>query len=134
MANNNFKWGDVKFNWVKSSAKIITGKGFTNELNRYFAKILASYSYDYVPYSFPEDNNYEGKPMHLADLTQIRVYKDYALLIYEKSYAHIQYDGNFNHINQQHPKATRKWVHVAWEDNKQAIIRKVRAERKKLAK
>ena len=134
MARKNLNWGNIKFNWVKSSAKIITNKGFTPELNRYFAKTLAKYAYDYVPYSFPEDNDYEGKPIHLADLTQIRVYKDYALLVYEKAYANVQYNGYFNHLNQQHPKATRQWVDAAWRDNKPRIQRKVRIERRRLSK
>ena len=134
MARKNLKWGNIHFEWVKSSARIITNKGFTPELNRYFAKTLAKYAYDYVPYSFPEDNDYEGKPIHLADLTQIRVYKDYALLVYEKAYANVQYNGYFNHLNQQHPKATRQWVDAAWRDNKPRIQRKVRIERRRLAK
>lgn len=134
MARKNLKWGNIHFEWVKSSARIITNKGFTPELNRYFAKTLAKYAYDYVPYSFPEDNDYEGKPIHLADLTQIRVYKDYALLVYEKAYANVQYNGYFNHLNQQHPKATRQWVDAAWRDNKSRIQRKVRIERRRLAK
>lgn len=134
MARKNLKWGNIKFNWLKSSAQIVTDKGFTRELNRYFAKTLAAYAYDYIPYSFPEDNNYEGKPMHLADLSQIRVYSDYALIVYEKVYASVQYNGYFSHLRQQHPKATRMWVDVAWKQNKAAIQRKVRAERRRLAK
>lgn len=134
MARKNLKWGNIKFNWVKSSSQIITDKGFTPELNRYFAKTLAAYAYEYIPYSFPEDNDYEGRPMHLADLTQIRVYKKYALLVYEKIYANVQYTGYFNHINQQHPKATRQWIDAAWKDKKLNIQRKVNMERKRLAK
>lgn len=132
MARKNLKWGNVQFQWLKSHAKIITDKGFTADLNRFFAQILSSYAYDYIPYSYPENNNYEGRPLHLADLKQIRVYTNYALIIYEKSYASIQYNGYFNHINQQHPKATRKWVEAAWANSKQAIVQKVRKERKRL--
>lgn len=130
----NIKWGAVKFDWTKNKNTIVTGKGFTPQLNKFFAQTLAEYSYDYVPYSYPEDNNYEGAPIHLADLVTIRNTRNYATIIYEKAYANVQYNGNFNHVNQAHPKATKRWCHAAWEMNKETIKRKIRAERRRLSK
>ena len=84
MARKNLKWGNIQFEWNKSHAKIITDKGFGPELNKAFAKLIAKYSYDYVPYSFPENNNYEGQKLHLADKYYIRDYGTYATIVYTK--------------------------------------------------
>lgn len=132
--SKKLKSGQVKFEWTKPQAKIITSKGFTNNLNRAFAKIVASYSYEYVPYSYPEDNNYEGAAIHLADLYYIQSYKNNANIVYTKPYASIQYTGNFNHSNQMHPKATKRWCEVAWQQNKQAILNALNNERRRLSK
>lgn len=133
MARKNLKWGSIQFEWNKSHAKIITDKGFGPELNKAFAKLIAKYSYDYVPYSFPENNNYEGQKLHLADMYYIRDYGTYATIVYTKPYAGIQYNGDFNHINQMHPKATKRWAEVAWQQNKQAIINALRKENRRLS-
>lgn len=129
--------GNVKFEWNKSSVKIIHDLGFGKELNKEFANLVAAYSEDYVPF-------HEGD---LSYYVQTFGAKDHGTVTYQVPYSKAQYqgywttkDGRTVHVDENkrdrryHPLATSRWTEFAWSMHGDQIIAELNRKRKDLAK
>lgn len=118
----------VNFQWNKSSAQIISDKGFGPELNKYFAQQLYYYSYEYTPY-----DPYRQSGAHMADNVRIMANDSKGQIVYQSSYAKKLWDGDYNFNPMVHPLACNHWTEVAWQQHKSEIISEVDAKRKELS-
>lgn len=128
---------DLSFAWNNTSSVTIQNLGFTQELNRDYARLLAEYAEPYVPFK-------SGK---LNDSVRITVYGNTTSLTYMpvdeygRSYSKYQYnrdEGNPEgkdvgavRTRNVHPLATSKWVHWAWSVWQSQITRDLNEVRKR---
>lgn len=128
---------DLSFEWNNTSSVTIQNLGFTRELNRDYAQLLAQYAEPYVPFK-------SGK---LNDSVRITVYGNTTSLTYMpvdeygRSYSKYQYnrdegdpDGNdvvVHRTRNVHPLATSKWVDWAWSVWQSQITRDLNNIRKR---
>ena len=118
----------VDFRWNKSSAQIISDKGFGSELNRYFAEQLYYYSYPYTPY-----DPYRQSGAHMVDNVRIMANDARGQIVYQAKYAKKLWDGSYNFNPMVHPLACNHWTEVAWQHYKSEIISEVDMKRKELS-
>lgn len=121
---------DFKFEWNKSSARIIADKGFGKDFNKEVANIVLSHSDKYTPFS---KEDYGGK-YHMAQMVYTRGTKTEGLIVYTKKYAKDEYNNPHPHYLGAHPLATDHWVEAAWSAEKREITEEINIIRLKFAK
>ena len=119
----------AEFHWNKSSAQIISDKGFGKELNKFIAQTLYEYSYEYTPY-----DPYRTSGAHMVDNVRIMATEEKGQIVYQSSYAKILWDGTYHFNTMIHPLACNEWTNVAWLNHKDEILAEADAYRKSISR
>lgn len=115
---------NTTFKWNYKNSVIIQRKGFTKELNKYFADIVAKYADEFVPYV-------SGRLSH--DIQTFGA-KDHGTVTYKVPYASTQYTSPTQNRNRQyHPLATSYWDKYMWAQYKTQILDELDQKRRELS-